>query len=139
MLFRFLLWFIIQIRVIGLVVVSPSEEILPHTISTFGIHYGNISIIGNVIKSVPFDACQPLQVNATNKIVLAVRGGSPACSFITKVKNVSVYRIVDRKIELAGAKAGIIMNADRSLFLSDDLIEMGSMQKNSSVIRFCFI
>lgn len=82
-----LLSFILS-SVSSLVILSPSQEVLPHTVSTFGWNYNNNSIVGAVIESDPFDACQPLKLNATGFIVLAIRGGSPSCSFRTKVQNV---------------------------------------------------
>lgn len=82
-----LLSFILS-SVSSLVILSPSQEVLPHTVSTFGWNYNNNSIVGAVIESDPFDACQPLKLNATGFILLAIRGGSPSCSFRTKVQNV---------------------------------------------------
>ena len=41
-----------------------------------------------------------------------------------------------QQIELSNAIAGIIMNADYSFFSNDELIEMGSIDKNSSVTYF---
>ena len=42
-----------------------------------------------------------------------------------------------QQIELSNAIAGIIMNADYSFFSNDELIEMGSIDKNSTVVCFC--
>ena len=44
-----------------------------------------------------------------------------------------------KQIELSNAIAGIIMNADYSFFSNDELIEMGSIDKNSTVVCFLSI
>ena len=44
-----------------------------------------------------------------------------------------------QQIELSNAIAGIIMNDDYLFFSNDELIEMGSIDKNSTVVCFLSI
>ncbi len=72
----------------SLVILNPATETIAHTAAAFGWYYGNATIMGRVEESEPFDACSQLVRNMENKIVLATRGWSTACSFEEKVKNV---------------------------------------------------
>ena len=95
--FVIFIFFYLLSYTLSLSILTPYQSVLPHTISTFGPNYYNNSIVGNLIESVPFDACQPLTINSTGKIVLAIRGGSPSCSFSTKVRNVLFHEwIINR-------------------------------------------
>lgn len=85
----------------GLVVISPSAFTVSHTIAKFGGDYKNETLFGIVKEVEPWDACTPIQNNITNHIALAIRGGSPLCSFSTKVKNVVLlvlFSYLDRTI-----------------------------------------
>lgn len=95
MFFIVLIFCIFILSVNSLVILSPEEDVVLHTISSFGYYYNNNSIVGNLVQSIPFDACQPLQLNATGRIVLAIRGGFPTCTFTTKVKNVYILNLDD--------------------------------------------
>ena len=53
--------------------------------------YKNETLFGIVKEVEPWDACTPIQNNITDYIALAIRGGSPLCSFSTKVKNVRMF------------------------------------------------
>ena len=90
----FYLFILIYLQIAcSLVILSPVIETLPHTAANFGWYYGNSSIMGNLVESLPLDACSPLTLSAENKIVIAKRGGSPPCSFEEKVKNVVILGI----------------------------------------------
>ena len=76
----------------SLVILNSETETIAHTAAAFGWYYGNATITGRVEESEPFDACSQLVRNMENKIVLATRGGSTACSFEEKVNNVAHSR-----------------------------------------------
>lgn len=75
----------------GLVIISPSSFTVSHTIAKFGGDYKNETLFGIVKEVEPWDACTPIHNNITDYIALAIRGGSPLCSFSTKVKNVRMF------------------------------------------------
>lgn len=72
----------------GLVVVSPSSRLFSHTKSRFGLDYGNGTVAGLLREVEPLDACNPITQNLSDSIALAMRGGSPKCSFAEKVLHV---------------------------------------------------
>ena len=75
----------------GLVVVSPSSLLISHTKSRFGLGYGNGTVVGFLKEVEPLDACGSILTNLSDSIALAIRGGSPKCSFAEKVMHVSTY------------------------------------------------
>ena len=74
----------------GLVVVSPSSRLISHTKGRFGLDYGNGTVTGFLREVDPLDACRPITQNLSDSIALAIRGGSPKCSFAEKVLNVMI-------------------------------------------------
>ena len=77
-----------------LVVFSPSPFTVSHTKAKFGGDYKNETLYGIVKEVQPWDACTPIKNNMTDFIALAIRGGSPLCSFSTKVKHVVVLFLI---------------------------------------------
>ena len=75
----------------GLVVVSPSSRLISHTKSRFGFDYGNGTVMGFLKEVEPLDACSSIRTNLLDSIALAIRGGSPKCSFVEKVLNVLMW------------------------------------------------
>ena len=75
----------------GLVVVSPSSLLISHTKSRFGLDYRNGTLVGFLKEVEPLDACGSILTNLSDSIALAIRGGSPKCSFAEKVMRVSTY------------------------------------------------
>ena len=72
---------------------------MEHTKANFGLDYGNssnilfrllgVAITGELVVADPFNACNPLMVNLTGKIGLAIRDqSSKNCSFVDKILHV---------------------------------------------------
>ena len=83
----------------ALVIEGSTREIVEHTKANFGLDYGNtsrilfrsldVAITGELAVADPFNACNPLMVNLTGKIGLAIRDqSSKNCSFVDKILHV---------------------------------------------------
>ena len=83
----------------AIVIEGSTQEIVEHTKANFGLDYGNtsrilfflldIAITGELAIANPFNACNPLMVNMTGKIGIAIRDQSnKSCSFVDKILHV---------------------------------------------------